>query len=200
MPPALERFTPYQPMRGFHLLCLLLMLFIGGLLGEFALKQHAIRWAALFLPLALLMFYVQRQTVPASPHIELPGKQSRNPWLEAFSWIRQNTPNDAYFALDPYYVEQPGEDFHGFRAFAERSMMGDYVKDSGVALLFPAMAGRWQREVHARDGWQNFAAADFHRLREDFGADWAVLENSHPAARELDCPYTNDQVRVCRIQ
>lgn len=199
VPPALERFTPYQPMRGYHLLYLLLMLFIGGLLGEFVLKQHVVRWLALFLPLSLLMFYVQRQTLPASPHIELPGARPHNPWLEAFAWIEQNTPTSAYFALDPHYVERPGEDVHGFRAFAERSMMADYVKDSGVALLFPAIAARWQHEVHARDNWQHFTAVDFHRLRESFGVDWAVIEDSHPAVSQLDCPYSNDLVRVCRI-
>lgn len=199
MPPALERFTPYQPMRGFHLLYILLMLFAGGLLGEFVLKQDAIRWLALFLPIAVAMFYVQRQTLPASPHVELPAAAPRNPWLQAFAWIKASTPNDSYFVLDPRYVELPAEDFHGFRALAERSMMADYVKDSGVALLFPAIAERWQREVHARDGWRKFTATDFHRLRENFGADWALIENSHPAARELDCPYSNDVVRACRI-
>jgi len=200
MPIALERFTPYQPMRGYHLLYLLLMLFIGGLLGEFVLKRNAVRWLALFLPLAAAMFYVQRQTLPASPHIELPGAAPHGAWLEAFDWIKHNTPTEAYFVLDPYYVDRPGEDVHGFRAFAERSMMADHVKDSGVALLFPAIAARWQREVHARDGWQNFTAADFQRLHRDFGVDWAVLENSQPAAGQLDCPYSNHLVRVCRIR
>ena len=200
MPSALERFTPYQPMRGFHLLYFLLILLMGGLLGEFVLRSRWMRWAALFLPLSLMMFYVQRQTLPASPHIELPGAASQNPWLAAFGWIRQNTPANAYFALDARYVERPGEDVHGFRAFAERSMMADYVKDSGVALLFPSVAGRWQREVHARDGWQNFTSADFQRLHEEFGVDWAVAENSQPASHELACPYSNEVVRVCRIE
>ena len=199
MPPALERFTPYQPMRGFHLLYILLILFIGGLVGEFMLRRSFARWLALFLPLCLLMFYVQRQTLPASPHIELPGVASQNAWLRAFDWIRQSAPANAYFVLDPYYTQRPGEDVHGFRAFAERSMMADYVKDSGVALLFPSIAGRWQREVHARDGWLNFTAADFHRLHTEFGVDWAVVENSQPVAKDLSCPYANDLVQVCRI-
>ena len=93
----------------------------------------------------------------------------------------------------------PGEDVHGFRAFAERSMMADYVKDSAVSLLFPSVAGRWQREVHARDGWQKFSPADFERLDRDFGVDWVIVEQSHPSSYALACPYENELLRVCRI-
>ena len=199
MLPALERLTPYQPMRGFHLIYIFLFLLGGGLLGEFVLRARAWRWTVLFLPLALVMFYVQRQTLPASPHIEWPGARPSDPWLEAFDWARQNTPKDAYFALDPMYAERPQEDFHGFRGFAERSMMADYVKDSGVALLFPAVATRWQREVQARKGWQKFTPADFKRLHRDFGVNWFVIERGHPAFSNLECPYANELVAVCRL-
>ena len=199
IPPRLERLTPYQPMRGFHLIYFFLVLLAGGWLGEFLLQSKVWRWLLLFLPLSFTMFYVQRQIFPASPHIEWPGAAPRNPWLEAFAWVRQNTPRDAYFALDPYYAARPGEDVHGFRAFAERSMMADYVKDSAVSLLFPSVAGRWQREVHARDGWQKFSPADFERLDRDFGVDWVVVEQSHPSSHALACPYQNELLRVCRI-
>jgi hypothetical protein len=59
----------------------------------------------------------------------LPGRASANPWLQAFDWIRQNTPTDAYFALDPEYMAAPGEDYHSFRALAERSQLADNIKD-----------------------------------------------------------------------
>jgi hypothetical protein len=199
VPRAFERLTPYQPMRGYHLLYIFLFLFAGGLLGEFVLKARAWRWLALFLPFCLLMFFVQTQTMPATPHIEWPGAAPQNPWLQAFDWIRQNTPKDAYFALDPDYIAQSGDDAHGFRPFAERSMMADELKDSGVALLFPAVAGRWQREVHARDGWQHFTPADFARLRQQFGVDWVLLQRDHPAAARMDCLYQNSSLTVCRI-
>jgi hypothetical protein len=146
------------------------------------------------------MFYMERAEFPASPHIEWPGIASRNPWLEAFTWIKSNTPVGAYFALDPMYNDRPQEDVHGFRAFAERSMMADYVKDSGVALLFPAIAPEWQREVHARDGWQHFTPEDFTRLRRDFGVDWVVIEQSQPSAQKLFCPYQNELLRVCKLE
>ena len=199
MPPRLERLTPYQPMRGFHLIYFFLVLLAGGWLGELLLKSKPWRWLLLFVPLAFTMSYVQRQIFPASAHIEWPAAAPRNPWLEAFAWVRQNAPRDAYFALAPYYCARRGEDVHGFRAFAERSMMADYVKDSAVSLLFPSVANRWQREVHARERWQNFSTADFARLRRDFGVNWVIVERAHPAAKELNCLHENELLRVCRL-
>jgi hypothetical protein len=45
--------------------------------------------------------------------------------VEAFDWVKANTPVDAYFVLDPHYMEREGEDFHGFRGLAERSQTAD---------------------------------------------------------------------------
>jgi len=109
----------------------------GGLIGEYVLRNRAWRWAALFAPLALSMWLLQRATYPSSSHIEWPGSVDSNPWVSAFLWIRANTPKDAVFALDPEYMVRPGEDLHGFRAIAERSALADREKDSGAASLFP---------------------------------------------------------------
>jgi hypothetical protein len=199
IPPALERLTPYQPMRGFYLVYLFSVLFVGGLLGEFVLRRSVVRWLVLLVPLSVVMFLGQRHLYPASSHIEWPGAQPRNPYLEACAWVRQNTPVDAYFAIDPRYMEAPMVDQHGFRALAERSVMADYIKDSGVVLLFPAIAERWRTEVHARWDWNRFQRADFENLRHEFGVNWVLLSASHPAAAELSCPFGNQAVRVCRI-
>ena len=88
---------------------------------------------------------------------------------------------------------------HGFRALAERSVMADAIKDSGVVLLFPAIAERWHNEVHARANWNQFRRADFEKLRRDFGVDWVLISAPHPAGGELSCPYANEAVRVCHI-
>jgi len=199
IPPAFERLTPYQPMRGFHLVYLFLVLLSGGLLGQFVLRKRALLWVLLFVPLALAMFYAQRQLYPTSSHVEQPGAKTTNTWLEAYEWTRLNTPVDAYFALDPNYLDAPENDMHGFRALAERSVMADYIKDSGVALLFPAVAERWRNEVHARSNWKQFHRSDFERLHHDFGVDWVLISASHPAAGELVCPYQNQSVRICRL-
>jgi hypothetical protein len=126
--------------------------------------------------------------------------------VEAFDWVKANTPVDAYFALDPRYMSSAGEDFHGFRGLAERGQMADWDKDPGVVSLFPELAPRWSREVHALDHWKNFTAEDFHRLHEQFGVGWTVL--ALPAADKggsqaiplSDCPYRNRGVLVCRIR
>jgi len=76
------------------------------------------------------------QEFPASRHIELPGLAPRNAWVEAFEWVRGNTPRNAFFALDPKYMEKSGDDYHGFRGIAERSMLADDVKDTSVVEVF----------------------------------------------------------------
>jgi len=199
IPPALERLTPYQPMRGFHLVYLLFVAFSGGLLGQFVVRRSPVRWIMLLLPLSLAMFHAQRQLYSAGSHIELPGAAPHNPWLQAYGWVRQNTPVDAYFAIDPDYMHLPLVDEHGFRALAERSVMADYIKDSGVVLLFPAIADRWRNEVHARENWKDFRRPDFEKLHRDFGVDWVLISASQPGASDLVCPYANQAVRVCRI-
>jgi hypothetical protein len=197
VPPGMARFAEIQPMRSLHLLYILLFVFTGGLLAQFVLNNHLWRWLALFLPIASGMFYAGRQLFPSSPHLELPGRVPRNDWVSAFLWIRDHTPQDAYFALDPEHLELPGEDQHGFRAIAERSMLADKVKDSGAVTMFPALAEAWQEQVHAQAGWKDFQGTDFYRLHERFGVNWVVLTN--PGVRGLTCPYHNNTVSVCRL-
>jgi hypothetical protein len=204
--PGLERLRPFEPMRYLHLLYLFFFLIVGGLLGRYVLNQRIYRWLLLFVPLSAGMFYAQRKMYPATEHVEWPGAHSRNAWLQAFAWIRQNTPMDSLFALDPRYMTLPGEDYHGFRALAERSVMADYDKDGGMAARVPRLAPRWLKEVNAQAGWRNFQAADFQRLRHEFGVTWVILSRSDAfGSNEPDpssgvtCLYENRQVRVCRL-
>jgi hypothetical protein len=207
LPSSLERLRPFEPMRYLHLLYLLFFLLAGGLLGRHVVGRYAYRWILLFLPLSVGMLYAQRQMYPATEHIEWPGAESKNAWLQAFAWIRQNTPVDARFALDPHYMQVPGEDYHGFRALAERSALADYDKDGGMAARVPRLAPRWLKEVTAQDGWRNFGPEDFQRLRRDFGVNWIILssagklgEDEHtPSDAGMSCPYQNQRLRVCRL-
>jgi len=195
--PSLVRLTPMQPMRYLHLVYVFMVLIAGGLLGQHLLKASAARWAAFLLLVNGGMLYAQRVQFSSSPHLELPGVQSSNRWLQAFAWIRLNTPTDAYFAVDPRYMAAPGEDYHSFRALAERSQLADSIKDTAVVTQVPELGTEWERQVAATDGWTNFQLRDFQRLHADFGVDWVLVAYPQPAG--LACSWHNDQLAVCRI-
>jgi hypothetical protein len=203
IPTRMERLTPYQPLRTLHLTYVVMILMIGALLAELVLKQKLWRWFALLLPVAAVMSFAQFESFPDSRHVEWPGRSADNQWVEAFNWIKANTPVDAYFALNPHYMSSEGEDFHGFRGLAERGQLADWDKDPGVVALYPKLAPRWSREVHALDNWNSFTAEDFFHLHDEFGVDWAVLSGGYAATRPIplsDCPYHNRNVVVCKIR
>ena len=198
LPPPLERFRSLEPMRFLHLVYLLFVLLSGGLLARYLLKQHLLRWLLLFVPLSAGMFYAQRQLYPGTVHLELPGRPSGNDWVEAFRWISQNTPVNSQFALDPQYMEMQREDYHGFRALAERSVLADALKDPCIVVRVPSLGPRWLREMGAQRGWRDFQKPDFQRLKSQFGVDWVVLTN--PPVAGMTCPYSNRRVSVCRVE
>lgn len=195
--PQFTRFLEIQPMRSFQLIYILLFVVAGGLMSEYVLKNGWWRWLVLFTPLCAGMSYAQRQLFPSTVHIEWPGRKTGNEWVQAFIWIRENTPVNAYFALDPDHMRQPGEDQHGFRAVAERSMLADRVKDSGAVTMFPALANDWLEQVSDQESWKRFGLPDFERLRQKYGVNWVVLQR--PGVVGLSCPYTNAMILVCRI-
>ena len=196
LPPRFERLRSLEPMRFLHLVYMLFVLLSGGLLARYILKRSVIRWLLLFVPLCAGMFYAQRQLYPDTVHLELPGRSSGNDWVEAFHWISQNTPVDSEFALDPQYMAMPGEDYHGFRALAERSVLADAIKDPCIVVRVPSLGPRWLRELHAQAGWRNFQKADFERLKSQMGVDWIVVPKP---VQGLTCPHKNARVSVCRI-
>jgi hypothetical protein len=195
--PALVRLTPLQPMRYLQLIYYFLTLIGGCLLGKYLLKASVWRWAVFLLAFNAGMFIAQRQLFAASAHLEWPGRQPTNPWLQAFAWIRQNTPLDAYFALDPMYLESPREDYHSFRALAERSQLADAIKDTAVVTQVPELGSEWERQVKAQEGWPRFQLADFVRLKAEFGVNWVLV--SYPQPTGLDCHWHNDALAVCQI-
>lgn len=197
VPPAFIRLDPLQPMRYLQLIYIFLVLVCGCLLGEYVLRSSMLRWAAFLMAANGGMFAAQRAQFPASTHLELPGIRSSNPWLQAFAWIRANTPTDAYFVLDPNYLAAPGEDYHCFRALAERSQLADAIKDAAVATQVPSLAPIWAEQVDAQAGFRHFELRDFLRLRARYGVNWTVV--SDPPAVGLVCPWHNASLAVCRI-
>lgn len=192
-----ESVARLQPMRSLYLLYILMILIGGCFLAQYVLKNRPLRWLALFLPLASGMCFAQYALFPASAHVEWPGAAPKNPWVQAFQWIRANTPQDAVFAINPEYMNIRGEDSNGFRAIAERSQLADAVKDAGVVEMFPPIADRWLRQVQAQTGLRYFQRQDFDLVKKEYGVTWVVLQQ--PVNPALDCPYTNRAVRVCQI-
>ncbi len=94
-------------------------------------------------------------------------------------------------------MQMPGEDQHGFRAIAQRSLLADNVKDSGAVSMFPALAEKWQEQVVAQHGWKTFQLTDFQKLNVRYSVDWVVVEQ--PGVDGLACPYENWRVRVCTL-
>ncbi len=195
--PRFENLTRLQPMRSFHLIYAAFFVLLGGLAGEYWLKERAWRWGALFLPLAAGMWLLAGNAYPHSPHVEWPGQHGSDTWTSAFYWIRENTPKDAVFALDPDYMAASRDDQHGFRAVAERSALADRLKDSGAVSLFPALAADWKAQVDAAKGWASFQTDDFKRLAAEFPVQWVVVRGSGPSG--FVCPYRNSELAVCRI-
>jgi hypothetical protein len=201
--PAFERLIPTEPMRTLHLVYFLLVFLGGGLLGQTVLQSHPLRWFVFLFSISAVFLVGNKIVYSSSPYIEVPGRLPRNAWVAAFDWIRQNTPNDAYFALDPHYMTRPGEDHHGFRAFAERSVLADWVKDRSVSALEPQLADRWLEEESGTNYWERFTVNDLLQLKKRFGVDWIVLERGlNPGLQpigNLSCPYSNSAVLVCKL-
>lgn len=196
-PPQFARLMPLQPMRYLQLVYIFMVMLAGAYAGKLLLRSSFWRWALFLIVVNGSMFYAQQQLYPATAHFELPGYDSGNPWLQAFDWVRNNTPVDAYFALDPRYLASGGEDYHSFRALAERSQMADAIKDTAVVTLAPSLGPRWERETDALANWQNFGVADFERLKREFGVEWVVVDLKQDSS--LDCKWHNATLAVCKI-
>jgi hypothetical protein len=196
-PEMLESFRALEPMRFLHLVYVFMAVIGGAYLGIYALKGKAWRWAVFVALFYGGMYFAQRQLFASTEHLELPSTGSRNPWVQAFVWIRENTPKDAYFALDPHYMAAPDEDYHSFRALAERSALADAIKDTSVITKVPELGQMWYDQTQAEQGWNSFGRADFEQLKARFGVDWVLVANHQ--ADGMTCPWHNDRLSVCRI-
>jgi hypothetical protein len=197
LPARFETLARFQPLRSLHLLYMVMLVLAGGYLGEFVLKNKVWRWLTLFVPLSAGMFFAQRALFPVSAIIEWPGAPPKNQWAQAFVWVRDNTPVDAVFALDPDYMHVPGEEEIGFRCLAERSRMADDIKDNGAVSMFPSLAEDWWAQVQAERPWKGLGLERLEELKVKYGVQWILTEQ--PGVPGLVCPYQNAQVRVCQL-
>jgi len=186
-----------QPLRIFQFIYLLMILLLGGFLCVAILKRRLWAWATLLVLSGGGMFLLQLQTYPHSAHLELPWDSPRNGWHQGFLWIRQNAPSDALFALDAKYISANGEDSQNFRAIAERSALPDYSKDGGLASITPKLARQWSYGENIQTDLDIESDSTRAAKLARTSASWLVL--SSDAHTELNCPYANQSMKVCRI-
>lgn len=192
-----------QLLRSFDILYVLGIILLGGFIGELLLNRSHARGqyshgvaCALLTAIVVVMFLAQRHTYPLSAHIEWPGESPRNPWQQAFVWIRFNTPQDAVFAANPELVFLDGEDSQGFRATTARSLLAD-DKDEGVAIVFSQLAAQWAAERNAQAGLDQLSDPERLVRLQTFGATWLLL--SANATTSFPCLYRNSVAQVCRL-
>ncbi len=187
-----------QPMRIFQQIYVVMILLLGGTLARW-MGKRPLRWAGTFGLLAVVMFFAERQTFPSSEHIEMTeaGEQAANGWVQAFEWIKKNTPKNAVFALDADYITKPGEDAQSFRAIAERTALPDYSKDGGEAAITPALTEEWKAGQEAQTKLSERSDADRLAKLTPKGVEWIVLEKG--ATTAFVCDYANATVKVCRL-
>ena len=193
-----EMFARLQPLRTFHLITLVFVIFLAGVAGEYLGRRGAWMMGGISIALAAGMSYAGAQTYPHSPAIEFPFSSSSNPWVDTLLWVRSNTPAQAVFAVDSRYFKDDLSDLHGFRAVSERSALADYFKDSGVVSLFPALAGEWKQMSSATYGLNHFSVEQFRSLHAEYPqVTWTVIHGAAPAS--MDCPYQRRGYAVCRL-
>lgn len=147
---------------------------------------------------AAIFFVAQRATFPGSPHVEFPGRDNPNPWVQAFLWSRNHTPPDALFALDARYVNANGEDAQNFRAISLHSSLPDFSKDGGEAANQPSLAPLWLPAAEAQRDLSRLTPVQREERLRPFAPDWLVLSSSAQTA--APCPYDNGTVKVCRFR
>ena len=197
-----------QPLRSFLTIYLIMFLLLGASTQRFLERaslwpgRYYARYAIIpiLLASALGMFVAQRNEFPNSAHIELPWRlqQNPNPWVRAFLWSRDNTPQNALFALDAHYITAPGDDAHTFRAIAQRSALADFSKDGGEAAITPRLADEWVAGFSAQLSLDQQTASQLREHLGRYGVNWVILRSNSPAA--LSCPYENNLLKVCKLE
>lgn len=193
---APDRQWPLQPMRQLHLVYVVVIALAGGWI-ETRLLRGRLRPRLVAAVLVIGSVAAVQQRYPSSGYVDWPGRLPDNAYVRAFDWIRLHTPTDARMAIDPFYLRHPGPDWHAARVFTRRSMLTDAVHDLAPAAMSSRLAARWTAEQRALAGWRAFQRADFAHLGRAFEVSWVVVAAGQ--APDLDCPFAEPTVRVCRV-
>ena len=185
-----------QVLRAFHTIYAIGLILLGGYCGS----RFSTRTRWLFVPAALgiaaAMYVGDKSSYPRSGHIDWALPESRDPWEQAFRWIRQNTPTNASFAAAPSVLRDMQTDSTGFRAVAQRDILVD-IKDEGIAFIFPASAPQWLERQTAQLQLADLETGRYRDTLRQYDVSWLLLP---PDARPpFACPFRNFVVAVCRF-
>jgi len=196
-----------QPLRVFVLLYAMMAMLLGVALQQLCFttwpRSFQLRAILRTIPFvaviafAAIMFEAQREAFPASTHIEFPFASNPNPWTQAFLWSRDHTSRNALFAIDADYITTAGEDAQTFRATAQRSVLPDHSKDGGEAAITPSLADLWLRGATTQTNLSSLDDPTRDARLLPLGVAWMVLHASAPTHHS--CPYSNDVVKICRL-
>jgi len=187
-----------QPLRLLHITTMFFMLLLGGWIVEtFWQRSRGVLPVSLIVVAAVMLLYMQTDLYGNSRWLELPGVASNNGYVQAFEWIRGNTPEDAVIAADAFYTTARGEDAQMLRAIALRSSAPDAAKDGGIASVVPVLAPAWFYASQMQHDLNTLSDAERAQRMRAVGATWIVLPAS--ATTAFPCPYSNAVARVCRL-
>jgi len=116
-------------------------------------------------------------TPPRTPRHRNPQPKS---WLQAFLWIRDNTPKDALFALDADYINAPAKTPNVF-APSPNAPPCRLLQGRREASIAPDLTAAWTLAQSA----QRNLSAHHHRRRapralSPLGVSWLVLQSTAP--------------------
>ena len=195
---ATHRVAELQPLRMLQMVYLTMIVLLGHRIGERWLGDRILRWAMFLCVCGVPLLVAARLTYAGSAHFETPWGEPKNPWEQAFLWVRGHTLTTAVFALDARYItEGHDEDAQGFRAITERNVLADYSKDGGVASVAADLSEVWLGEVRAQANLNRETDAERLGRLVPRAVTWVVLDTASMTGWE--CPYTNATVKVCKL-
>lgn len=186
-----------QPLRLLHLVYGIFVLILAGSLPSFGRSRSIRLQPILCLLAAASLLMMQRGIYKDSDHIEWPGRTPTNGYERAFTWVKNNTPKDALFALDAQYTTAPGENAQLFRAIALRSSLPDAAKDGGITSVVPHLADAWYAAAQAQTGLSTLGDRQRAARVRPLGATWMILPAN--STTHFLCPYRNTAAQVCKL-
>ena len=198
-----------QPLRAFLMIYAVMFLLLAASMQQFferdsspSSMRHYTCYAMIpiLLATAFGMFLTQRIEFPESAHIDLPWlmQQSRNPWVRAFFWCRDNTPAERTLRARSTLHHHPRRRCPDLPRHRRAQRVPDFSKDGGEAAISPRLADEWVSGFTAQLNLDQQTASQLREHLEPFGVDWVILRADSPA--ELNCPYDNNLLKVCKLR